>query len=249
MLELKNISAGYGKEAVLSSLSLTVARGEVLSVIGANGCGKSTLLRVAAGLLKPISGEVFIDGEALSSLSQRQSARRLSYLAQSRSVPDMTVFELVLHGRFPYLGYPRIYGEADRKKARSAIERMGIGELTERRLSSLSGGMRQKAYIALALCQDTDYILLDEPTVYLDVPSGLELMHALRSLRDGGKGIVTVMHDLPLALGFSDRVAIISGGGLLALGSPEEICDSGCIREVFSIDVARDGDGRFYYRY
>ena len=117
------------------------------------------------------------------------------------------------------------------------MKQMGIADIADAPLSALSGGMRQKAYIAMALAQDTDYILLDEPTTYLDIANQVELMKTLRSLADQGKGIVTVMHDLPLAFGFSDGIAVIKDGKMAAYDTPRAICDSGIVREVFGIDL------------
>lgn len=245
MLEAFGISVNYGKRRVLDEVSVEFERGMLTSVVGVNGCGKSTLLRALLGLV-PRGGSVMIDGADASKLSRVEIARRVSYLAQGKDTPDMTVMELVLHGRFPHVGYPRRYSEGDREIASEAMARVGIAELCDEPLKNLSGGMRQCAYIAMALAQNTDYMLLDEPTTYLDVGHQMELLRLLRGLCEGGKGVVAVMHDLPLAMSFSDRVAVLDGGAVRAFGTPREVISSGVIEEVFGISIGESGNGRFY---
>lgn len=249
MLELKNISAGYGNHTVLEGVTADFAKGALTSVVGVNGCGKSTLLKSALGILPLSGGEIVIDGENIQSLGRTGIARRVAYLSQGKNTPDMTVSQLVLHGRFPHLSYPRRYGSADRKIASEAMESLGIAHLAHKTLSSLSGGMRQTAYIAMAICQDTDYILLDEPVTYLDIAHQLELMKLLRRLADAGKGIVTVMHDLTLAFNFSDEIAVIDGGRITAKATPTEISELSVIEDIFGVRMEKAEDGRFCYRY
>ena len=250
MLELENISAGYKNKRVLEGVSLTFPKGKLTTVIGANGSGKSTLLKAIVGIIPRESGRILADGSDLSALSRQETARRIAYLPQGRSVPDMTVGQLVLHGRFPHLSYPRRYREADRRIADEAMERMGMLGYADRPLASLSGGMRQNAYIAMALAQDAEYILLDEPTTYLDISHQLGLMRTLRGLADGGKGVIAVLHDLPLAFSYSDLTAVIDGGRAVMSGSPLEVCRSGIISRVFGAELVCDEERRqFGYAY
>ncbi len=248
MIELKKVTAGYPSKTVLSEISLSVPKGTLISVIGKNGSGKSTLLKTVIGIINAKSGEMLVDGE--SELSRQSMAKKASYLAQGKSVSDMTVEQLVLHGRFPHLSYPRRYSKKDREISSAALRQMGIADIAGTPLSALSGGMRQKAYIAMALAQDTDYILLDEPTTYLDISNQVELMKILRSLADRGKGIVAVMHDLPLAFGFSDRIAVIKDAKIAAFDTPQKICDSGIVQEVFGIDLQYSpAEKSYHYKY
>lgn len=237
MLELKNICAGYGKKQILSDVTLSFSKSKFVSVVGPNGSGKSTMLKASMGILPVLSGGVYVDGENLNSLSQRRIAEKIAYLSQGRNVPDMTVSQLVLHGRFPHLSYPRQYSENDKKIVLRAMSELGIAEFADRPLSSLSGGMRQNAYIAMALSQNTDYILLDEPTTYLDIGHQIELMKILKKLSDSGKGVVAVLHDLPLAFSFSDSVVVFNDGKVVAKGSPSEIYGDTLIRDVFGIEL------------
>lgn len=250
MLELKNIRAGYGKRQILNGVSLTVPKGKLVTVIGPNGSGKSTLFKSAAGIIPTLSGEVLIDGAKAADLSRSGTAKKIAYLAQGKSVPDMTVFQLVLHGRFPHLSYPRRYTQKDKRLAIEALNKTGLAERAESPLSSLSGGMRQNAYIAMALAQDTDYILLDEPTTYLDISHQLSLMKNLRELAKEGKGVAAVLHDLPLAFTFSDIIAVLSGGEITACGEPLKICKSGIISEVFGTELNySEAERCYYYKY
>lgn len=248
MLEICNLTAGYGKREVLHSLSVCFEAGKLTSVVGPNGCGKSTLLKAALGLIPRRSGEVYLDGSNLLDLRRKEIARRVAYLAQGQEIPAMTVGQLTLHGRYPYLEYPRGYSLRDRELASAAMERVGIRHLADEPLSALSGGMRQTAYLAMALAGDTPYVLLDEPTTYLDVAHQSALMGLLASIKEEGRGVVAVMHDLPLALTFSDQVAVMDSGQITALDTPSEMVRSGVLRQVFGVDV-QEADGVFLCRW
>ena len=244
MIELRSVSAGYGNHTVLEAVSATFEKGKLTGIIGINGCGKSTLLKVMLGIL-PCKGDISVDGRSLKDMSRKEIAQKIAYLSQGKSTPDMTVEQLALHGRFPHLRYPRQYSRQDREIAFSAMEQLGLAELAQRSLFSLSGGMRQNAYIAMALAQDTDYILLDEPTTYLDISHQLGLMQTLRKLADGGKGIVTVMHDLPLAFTYCDEILLLDGGKVLAQGTPREVRTH--IEKVFGIGL--EAGQHYHYKY
>jgi len=246
MIELKNLSAGYGKQPILHNLTLQMPKGSLTAIIGPNGAGKSTLLKAIIGLLPRREGDLLLEGADATTLSQAALARRIAYLPQGRQPPDMTVEQMVLHGRFPYLNYPRRYGKEDLAHAYAAMEQMGILALADRPLSTLSGGMRQKAYLAMALAQDTDYILLDEPTTYLDIAAQLELIEILRTLAMSGKGVITVMHDLPLAFGCADQIVLLTEGRLAAVDSPQNLSQSALLPALFGVAICRNETGDYY---
>lgn len=249
MLELQNISAGYGKRPVLREVTLVFPDGRVTALLGANGCGKSTLLRAAAGLLRPTAGRILLDGTGRETLSPREAARRLAYLPQLRPVPDITARRLVLHGRFPYLSYPRQYRREDEEAAERALEQAGAAALAERRVPELSGGERQRVYLAMALAQETATVLLDEPTTYLDVRCQLETMELLRALARAGKAVGVVLHDLQLAMRYADRLAVMEAGRLLQTGTPAQLCESGALERALGVRIgkAQTEDGAQYY--
>ena len=250
MIELKSFSAGYEHTEILHEITLNQDLGTLTCIVGPNGCGKSTLLKSLIGLTQPMAGELLLDGLPLPIKKPVEVAKRISYLSQGRSTPDMTVSQLVLHGRFPHLAYPRRYTQKDREIADRAIDKMQLAPYARLPLSKLSGGIRQRAYLAMALSQCTDYILLDEPTTYLDVSHQLELIELLRRLTRQSKGVIAVLHDLPLALRFADRIAVMEGGRLVACGTPEEIYRSDILLRVFGVSLARDPEtGEYYYRY
>ena len=239
MIQLKNIAVGYGTRKVLEHIDLTINPGEVVALVGVNGSGKSTLIRTAAGLQPPMEGEILLNGRPLHEIPPRERAQELSYLAQFRSVPNITVERMVLHGRFPHLSYPRTYRQEDRDCVRAAMERSGVGELSRRLLHTLSGGERQRVYLAMALAQNTPYLFFDEPTTYLDVGRQLDLMETARTLAQEGRGVVLAIHDLCLALRGADRIVVLSEGKVCAAGTPEEIWQSGVLSRAFGVSVCR----------
>ncbi len=239
MLEVRDIRGGYAGKEVLHSVSLRARAGRITAVLGPNGCGKSTLLKTLCGIVPAASGQVLLDGQDLLALPQRQTAQKVSYLAQSRQIPDITVERLVLHGRFPYLSYPRRYRERDYRAAREAMERMDILDLAETPLGQLSGGQQQKAYLAMALAQDTDVVLLDEPTTYLDVSYQLQFLRQARMLAGAGKHVLMVVHDLSHALETADDVVLMRDGAVEMQGTPEEVYTSGALDQVFGVRVLR----------
>ena len=248
MIELHHVTAGYGKQTVLHDMSLTIEKGSLTSIIGVNGCGKSTTLKAILGMIPLQGGQITMDGENMSQLSRNAIARKIAYLSQGRNTPDMTVEQIVLHGRFPHLSYPRRYTGRDRAIAHNAMEQMGIADLAHKPLSALSGGMRQNTYIAMALAQDTDYVLLDEPTTYLDIAHQLELMKTLRKLASDGKGILAVTHDIQMAFTFSDRIILLDKGTVLGSDVPREICRQQLLEQTMGVSL-RCTDTGYSYRY
>ena len=238
MLQIRDLTAGYSGKPVLSGISLTIPAGKVTVIAGPNGCGKSTLLKAVAGVL-PSEGAILLDGQELDAKDPRKRAQAVAFLPQNRSVPEITVERLVLHGRFPYLCYPRRYRKADLEIARGAMARMGIEDLAQRSVATLSGGQRQKAYIAMALAQDTQVVLLDEPNTFLDIAHQLQLMEQARALAAEGKTVVLVLHDLAMALEYADELVVLSRGTVLCQGGPQAVFDSGCLGEAFGVAVER----------
>ena len=250
MMELKHISAGYSGKRVLKDVSLGIQPGELTVLAGPNGSGKSTLLRCAARLL-PFEGEIRLSGRDTAGLTAKEYARKVAYLPQSRPVPGISAKTLVLHGRFAYLGYPRRYAAEDLEKARAAMERTGAAPYAEKSVADLSGGERQKVYLAMALAQETPVLLLDEPTTYLDISHQLQLMRLAKTLAAQGRAVVMVLHELNLALRFADRVAVLHQGGIRALEPPGDLCRSGVLEAVFGVSAQpvsdRNGETQYLF--
>ena len=239
MIELKQISAGYFGKAVVRDISLDFRPGEVLAIIGPNGCGKSTLLKAALGLIPAMGGQVLYDGVDLKTMKPKAIAKQAALLSQSRNTPSIQALKMVLHGRFPYLGYPRQYGKRDYEISKNAMVSTGTSEFADKNVITLSGGQRQGVYLAMALAQDTGTVFMDEPTTYLDMNRQLQTMATARELANQGKAVVLVLHDLSLALGGADRVAVLGEGRLKICGTPAEVFGSGLLDEVFGLRVHR----------
>lgn len=240
MIDVLSASVRYGRHMALENASVAFRAGCITSVIGPNGSGKSTLLKAACGLVPLSSGEVRIVGRNISLYRQKELSRLVSYQAQGRAFSDIRVRDLVLHGRFPYIAFGGRYSLEDRRKAEDAIDAMGIQALADKNITELSGGERQKAYLAMAIAQDSDMMLFDEPTSYLDIGYQFQFLSwAREEARE--KGIVMVLHDIPQALENSDSVVLVDKGHVAAAGSPESVLESGCIEEAFGIDIIRYG--------
>ena len=247
MLEIRKLSAGYSGAPVLEDISLAMPEGTITVIAGPNGCGKSTLLKALTGIL-PVSGTVLLDGTSLLEISHRELAKKIAFLPQNRQIPEIAVKNLVLHGRFPYLSYPRRYRPEDYTAADRALAQMDALEIADRSVVQLSGGQRQKVYLAMALAQDTNTILMDEPTTYLDIRHQMEVMHLARKLAERGKAVVLVLHDLCLAMETADELVVLSEGTVQQTGTPEEIYASGVLERVMGVVLRRiEADGRRRY--
>lgn len=237
MVETVNVTAGYRKGEILHGVDFRAEKGEITTLIGANGSGKSTLLRVILGFLPFWSGDVRIDNISLNAMSREALARKIAYLPQGKNVPDISAERMVLHGRFPYLRYPRKYGAEDYRIAETAMMQTGIAEFAHRQMVELSGGMRQKVYIAMALAQQAEVIVMDEPTTYLDIGQQLKFAQLMRQLSAEGKTIIMVLHDILLAMKLSDRIAALQDGRILKYGTPDDIMRSGILERLYGVAV------------
>lgn len=249
MIETKDLRAGYGGREVLHGVSLAFPPGRVTAIAGPNGCGKSTLLRAVLGMAQHMGGQVLFDGRPVEELSAREIAQRAAYMPQDRPVPSISVRRMALHGRFPYLSYPRHYRREDYDIVDAALRRADALELADRPLPELSGGQRQRAYLAMVLAQGAGTVFMDEPTAFLDIRHQFGVMDTARSLAGDGRAVAIVTHDLALALRQADRLAIMQDGRLRMLGSPDEVFESGAVDEVFGVRLRRvdTPDGPQYY--
>ncbi len=243
----RDLVVGYGGARVLDGLDLVVERGTTTALVGPNGSGKSTLLRTLVRLLRPEAGAVLLDGAAIQRLPTREVARRLAVLPQQPEVPaGITVRELTEQGRYPHVGALRTLGAADRDAVDRALEATGMQTFAHRRVDELSGGERQKAWIALALAQDTPMLLLDEPTTFLDLGHQFEVLELVGRLRDEtGLTVVLVLHDLNQAARHAARLVVLDRGAVVADGTPARVLTRELLRDIFRVhaEVTVDTDG------
>lgn len=225
LLEVEDLTFAYNGRPVLVGVSLRLMQGEILALVGPNGAGKSTLIRLAAGLLRPGGGKVRLFGSPPQNWSPRELARMVALVPQGAYIPPtFTVWESVLLGRTPYLGFLGIPRERDRRAARRALEQVGAADLTDRFVGQLSGGERQRVLLARALAQEPHCLLLDEPTTHLDIHHQVAILSLIRRMAsEEGIAVLVVLHDLNLAATFADRLALLVDGRLLALGDPREV--------------------------
>jgi len=236
-LALEAVELALGGRAVLRGVDLALEPGELVGLVGRNGAGKTSLLRVASGVRRPDAGVVRLGAVPLESLSRREVARRLAVVAQDSAIPfAFSVGEIVLMGRSPHLGLLGFETADDHALAEAALARLGIGGLASRSVLELSGGERQLVMIARALAQETEVLLLDEPTAHLDLPHQLQVLGLARVLAREGRAVLAVSHDLSLLARFCDRLALLSDGRLEA-GPPEALLRPDRVRAAFGVDV------------
>ncbi len=239
MLKIEGLTVSYGKRRVLHSASLRVDSGEVLALIGPNGSGKSTLIRAASGVIPAESGTVQVDGRALADLSTMERARYLAVVPQARNMPPaFSVYETILLGRTPYLGWLGRAGEHDHERVRYALERTQLAPLADRLVGELSGGEQQRVLLGRALAQDTPVLLLDEPTTHLDLQHREGLVHLVRELALSRElAVLMVLHDLNLASLYADRVSLLVDGQIHATGTPSEVLTEERLSQVYHVPV------------
>ncbi|BDD12224.1 iron(III) ABC transporter ATP-binding protein (plasmid) [Fulvitalea axinellae] len=256
VLSAKDLTVGYadkaGHRTVVNKADVALMPGELCCLLGPNGAGKSTLLRALAGLRKPFGGEVSLCGNSLGALGPGQKAKLLGMVAsRPEMVADMYVDEIVALGRSPYTGWSGKLGAKDYEKVNEAMESTKTSRFTGRTFSSLSDGEKQRVLIARVLAQDTDVILLDEPTAHLDLPGRAEIMLLLKSLAHStGKAVLMSTHDPDMATQVADRLWLMPGDGAVLCGTPEQLVSGGDIAKAFETDwLEYDyGAGRFRIR-
>ena len=233
---------GYpsSEQPVVDRESISVSPGEVTALVGPNGSGKSTLLKGLADQLALESGVVRLDGADIHDMETKELARKLGLLSQENVAPDsITVETLVEHGRYPHRDFFDGLTDEDRTAIDRAIELAGVDHLRDREVGQLSGGQKQLVWIAMVLAQETDVLLLDEPTTFLDLHHQLEVMEIVRTLRDDSDmTVVVVLHDIQQAARHADRMVALKNGKIRARGTPEEVITEQLLAEVFEIDAA-----------
>jgi len=239
MIEIKNVVAGYQNKTVIRNLDLRFKEGEFCALLGPNGAGKSTLLKVLLGYIKPEEGFVKIVNNRLAGWKKSELAKIVSLIPQKVEMQfDYTVEDLVLMGRFPYLGYWRGYSAKDREIVQEALQQLDLYEMRNEMFSQLSGGEQQRVAIARALVQDTPIILMDEAFSHLDINHQLEIMQILSRInREQNKLIILVSHNINLTSEYCDRIIFLKKGQLVDEGTPEEVLIPETLKTVYGADL------------
>ncbi len=238
-IEIDDVSFSYESLDALKNVTLEVKQGEFIGIIGPNGAGKSTLLSIISRILMPRSGAVLLEDLDIQQMSQKALARKVGFVAQDSNIPfRFTALDLVLMGRNPYLGRFEIESHQDLKIAQESMKRTAISHLAHRAATEISGGERQRVLIARALTQTPRVMLLDEPTLHLDVSSQIDIMDLLQDLcTKNNLTVVSVFHDFNLAARYCDRIVLMNKGRIEATGTPEEVLTRENIKNVFGIDA------------
>lgn len=245
-LAARDLTVELGGRRALSGVSCAVQSGEMVGLIGPNGAGKTTLLRALAGLLAPAAGEVLLAGHPIRRMDRRRLAARLAHLAHGeRPHWPMAVRELVALGRAPHRHSFARPAAADRAAVQRALDATGTAALADRPATALSAGETARVLLARALAGEPEWLLADEPVAGLDPYHQLDVMAQLHGLATSGRAVVTALHDLTLAARFCDRVVVLAGGGISAVGAPREILTDARLRAVYGVRAVtgeRDGE-------
>lgn len=247
---VRDVSVSFGGKEILTKLNLSLHHKEFVGLIGPNGSGKSTLLKCVYRTLKPTSGAIFFDGAPIDTLSYRDSARKLSVVAQHNFYSfDFAVLDVVLMGRSPYKKMLDRDGPEDYEIARRALSVVGLAGFEERSFATLSGGEQQRVILARALTQQTECMILDEPTNHLDIKYQMEIMDIVKSLR---LTVVAAIHDLNIAALYCDRLIALKEGKIVGEGTPQSLLTADFIRRLYDVEAiveTRPDSGRIYVVY
>jgi iron complex transport system ATP-binding protein len=238
-ISVKNLLVSYEDNVIIENMNLTIPKGKVSIIIGANGCGKSTLLKTISRIVKPKKGEIFINGKDIRKQKEKNIAKEVAFLPQGPICPSgLTVKELVAYGRFPHQKLVGGLNSHDKEIIDWAIAETGLIEFSDREVESLSGGQRQRAWIAMTLAQETDIIMLDEPTTYLDMSYQLEVLEVLKKLnKERNITVAIVLHELNNACRFADNIIGLKKGKVVCEGKPLDVITEKNLKEIYGIEA------------
>lgn len=241
ILQVRDLRVGYGKTnpfEIVHGISFDVYRGEFVCIIGANACGKTTSLKALMGLIPAMGGSVRVSGTDIANISEQERAKHYAYIPQAHTPPfPFSVADVVLMGRTPYINKFARTTEYDRAVAYSALELMGITNISDKHYTKLSGGQQQLVLIARALAQQSDILIMDEPTASLDYGNQHLVLSAMRNLSKLGKAVVMVTHDPDHALYCADRVIVMDAGNILCAGTPSECITPAVLNQIYGVSV------------
>lgn len=240
IIEISNLSFRYHskKENTLKNISLNIHRGYFTTIIGANGSGKSTLVKNIVRLLKFQEGELHVNGVNANEYKAKDYAKKIAYIPQQIEIPEgITVQDFVSFGRTPYLSLMGNLTEKDHAIVEKAMRELHIYDWKDQMTNDLSGGQRQRVVVAMAVAQEADIIILDEPTTYLDVKAQYEILELMDILHDQGKTVVAILHDINQAIQYSDEIVVMKSGEVYAQGKPEVVITQKMLIDVFGVDA------------
>ncbi len=248
-ISVKNLSVSYENNSIIENMDLSIPKGKITIIIGANGCGKSTLLKTISRINKPKTGDIFINNKNIKNIKEKDIAKEVAFLPQGPVCPSgLTVRELVAYGRFPHQKMIGGLNSHDKDVIDWAIEETGLSEFKDREVENLSGGQRQRAWIAMTLAQETEIIMLDEPTTYLDMSYQLEVLEVLEKLnKEKNITVVIVLHELNNACRFADNIVGLKKGKVICEGRPLDVINKETLRTIYGIDASLvySEDGRY----
>ena len=238
-ISVKNLSVAYESNIIIEDMNLSLPKGKISIIVGANGCGKSTLLKTISRINKAKSGEIFINKKNIKSIKEKNIAKEVAFLPQGPVCPNgLTVRELVAFGRFPHQKIIGGLTSHDKDIINWAIEETGLSEFADREVENLSGGQRQRAWIAMTLAQETEIIMLDETTTYLDMSYQLEVLEVLKKLnKEKNITVVIVLHELNNACRFADNIIGLKKGKVVCEGKPMDVINKETLKEIYGIDA------------
>lgn len=239
MLEIRNISVAYHRQVALKDLSLVAKPGEILAIIGPNGAGKTTLINAASGVLPLSKGSIHVNNQDILSLSSKNRAQTIAVVPQARSLPAaFTVFQTVLLGRTPYLGWMGKPSQEDTSKVQAALERVNLDSIAHRSIGAISGGEQQRVLLARALAQATPILMLDEPTAHLDIRYQSGFLDVVQELATEQRlTILMALHDLNLAAIYAHRILLLVEGRMIAINTPNKVLTSETLSAAYGVPV------------
>jgi iron complex transport system ATP-binding protein len=238
LLEIKNLSFNVGERKILNDINFSVRDGEIVGIIGPNGAGKTTFLKSINGIIEEIKGEILFNGKNIKEYDKKNLARHISFMNQNTNVGfDFSCLDIVVLGRYPYLKRFQEYSDEDREKAKKYMEKTNTLKFQDRMITELSGGERQRVLFAKTLTQESELILLDEPTASLDMKYEEEIFSIISQMREERKSVIAIIHNLRVAMKYCTRLILLNDGKIIGDGTPQEIVTEKNLRDIYGVEA------------